>query len=300
MVWSEQVWRSTKKYWIYIILFLSGLVAAAILNRFVWCNFVAVRNVNQCTLLGQSAWEWIKLLIGPIIVAITGAFLNQFFKFRDDQRKNQENKIAANQLDQERAVEKDRLNQDTLIDYFNQMTQLLLSADWPNLGEKTKNTSASLPIVALAKARTFAVLNELDSRRKGSLINFLFETKALKSISLRRSNLYKASLHKAKLYWVDLHKADLSEADLSGADLYKANLYRANLGRANLYKANLYKTKLIKADLDGANLVDSKGITVKQIQQAENWDKAIFSKDFRQELGLSPDPSPNQPQEELE
>lgn len=284
--WANPFWRFINNYWAFIVLFTAGLAIATFLDRFIWCNLVTVRDVKQCTVLGQSAWEWIKLLIGPIIVAITGIVLNRFFKFRDNERKEQENTIAKARLKQEKEIEEDRLKQNALIDYFDQMTQLFLSGDWPNSDGKLESTTIDKPIVALAKARTFTLLNELDSKRKGFLIHFLFEAKVLRFISLRRSNLHDAYLHKAKLYKTDLHKADLSRADLSGADLYKANLYRANLKGTNLYKANLFRAKLYKADLDEANLTKAKSMTKRQIEAAKNWKKAYYTEDFCKELGI--------------
>lgn len=267
--------RLLKKYWVFIALSLAVLTAVIFLDQFIRCNLVTVTDVKQCTLLGQSTWEWLKLLVGPVIATIGGIFLNQYFKTRDNKRREQEKRI-----------EEDRLRQNALVSYFDQMTQLFLSENWPKSSSKTKTTLTSSPIIALAKARTFSLLNNLDSKRKGSLILFLFEARALNIISLRRSNLHKADLRKAKLFKVDLHRANLSNADLNGADLYKANLYSANLNRANLQQANLYRTRLYKANLNGANLIEAKSLTVKQVKAAHNWDKASYSEDFRKELGL--------------
>lgn len=416
---ANQLLEFFKKYWVYLVLFLAVLIATTILDRFVWCNLVTVKNVTQCTVMGQSSWEWIKLLIGPVLVAIIGIFLNRFFKIRDNKQSEKEREIDADRLrqeklvaderrKQEKAIEADRLRQNALIDYFDQMTQLFLSKEWPKPSEnseKTNKSSTDLPIIALAKARTFAVLNELDGRRKGSLVIFLYESKALQHISLEKSNLREASLNetslsdinlsgadlraarlsgtnlngailskailsgadlraaklraaeligiflnearvkradlrkaklngalmiKAKIEGADLreanlHGAFLSEADLIGADLRAANLSAADLSGAKLSGAKLSGADLTDANLNGAELIaakprqddlkvsqtpgikliapyqsDAEGITINQIKKARHWDKALYSDEFRKELGLPRTPSPEQSQEKPE
>ncbi|MGB3639370.1 MAG: pentapeptide repeat-containing protein [Rivularia sp. (in: cyanobacteria)] len=95
-------------------------------------------------------------------------------------------------------------------------------------------------------------------------------------------------------------KADLSHANLSGAsfikaDLSHANLCHTNLCGANLKIANLCDTKFLKADLCGAIFWDkelsweAKNITPEQIKKAKNWEKGIYSPEFRKKLGLPPE-----------
>lgn len=284
--------------------------------KVIWC-FQNSLDVTEIHVLGQSVWEWFKIIGGPLIIAfggfIGGFFLNRYVKDRDDEeRKN------------DKEVEEDRLKQDTLTNYFDLMTQLFRSEDWTKANETSEHND--LPIVAYVKARTFDVLNKLDSRRKGSLLIFLHNTKALNSFSTQysqssRTDLGPDGLDGADLSGADLSGADLSDiyligANLSGADLSGANLYKtkliftnlsgANLSGANLSRADLSGANVSGADLSGANLyeanlTDARHIKIEQIVDlAINYTQGHYSKDFRKQLGLPPAPSPDQSQEELE
>ncbi len=69
----------------------------------------------------------------------------------------------------------------------------------------------------LARARTQTVLGRLNSRRKGSVVQFLYE-----------ADLIKKGDPVVSLSAVRLRGADLSGADLSGADLRGADLSGAD------------------------------------------------------------------------
>lgn len=77
---------------------------------------------------------------------------------------------------------------------------------------------------------------------------------------------------------------NLERALLREVNLQNAIFTGANLRDAILYKANLENAKLLGADLQGADLQWAKGLTVQQIKEAKNWDKAIFTQEFEDEL----------------
>ncbi|MEO0373080.1 MAG: pentapeptide repeat-containing protein [Cyanobacteria bacterium P01_A01_bin.17] len=199
-------------------------------------------DLDQCTFIGKSTWEWLKLLIAPAILTAGGILANQYLKNRDE---------AQRQQDKELAKDAERYN--LLKDYLDQMTQLLLKAEWPeNRNQETGECEENATIVAIARARTLAVLSELDGRRKGSLIEFLVESQALQFVSLEGANLSSANLSGANLSSANLSSANLSSANLSGA-----NLSRANLSSANLIEASLFSANLSRADLSGAYLINA-------------------------------------------
>jgi len=126
----------------------------------------------------------------------------------------------------------------------------------------------------------------------------------LKGIQLPEANLSCANLGSTNLSGANLTNANLVEANLNGADLSEATfdnarLVGANLKDSNLTNASLLKTNLSGADLTNANLSNAKlwdpdngelqDISPYQIKQAKNWDKAIYSPQFREKLGLSVD-----------
>ena len=138
-------------------------------------------------------------------------------------------------------------------------------------------------VAILARARTLTALQELDSDRKGVLLDFLYEAHLIgyydcvhctDTNKLRNSiiNLYHANLSYAwlgtgtmrgggGLVCADLSGANLSGADLWGADLSgnlsSAILIRAILIRADLSEAFLSEATLSNANQNGADLSDA-------------------------------------------
>jgi uncharacterized protein YjbI with pentapeptide repeats len=140
---------------------------------------------------------------------------------------------------------------------------------------------------------------------KASLRNAnLYKANTRKDLPVKIVNFSQAILTKAKLTDARLTSAILSEANLSEANLCHAYLYGANFAKAqlidtNFSDANLSNANLSEANLDGSilnntdlfktNLIGTKGLTPHQIKRAKNWEKAIYSKEFRADLGLALD-----------
>jgi uncharacterized protein YjbI with pentapeptide repeats len=82
------------------------------------------------------------------------------------------------------------------------------------------------------------VLPRLDSKRKGSVLQFLYES---------------GLIDKDKCI-IDLHGADLSKANLHDANLNGANLNNTNLKEADMFFASLNNADLNHADMSGADL----------------------------------------------
>ena len=147
--------------------------------------------------------------------------------------------------------------------------------------------------------------NLIDANLSGAnLINANFSGAQLWNANLSGAGLSGAQLWNANLSGADLSGADLSYAKLSGADLSYAKLSGADLSYAKLSGADLKDADLTSADLTSADLTsanlrdtkfwhkdfgESKNITPKQIKQANNWDKATYSPEFRRKLGLPPE-----------
>ena len=112
--------------------------------------------------------------------------------------------------------------------------------------------------------------------------------------------LEKSKFSYALLSFTNFSKANLSKAHLDGARLFGANLSGASLTEANLTEADFSGTDLTKADLNNAifweekikgdlyEKYEAKNITPEQIKKAQNWEKAIYSPEFRKKLGLPP------------
>ena len=237
--------------------------------------------------VGKTVWDWIQLLIIPLVLALFGFT----FTWTQDRRAQ----VIEDQRTQDAAVQS----------YFDEMSDLLLKRDLHAAEESTART--------LARARTLTVLEDVDADHKRSVVRFLWELRLVQAekgrkpvkalvpapvdvpvIDLRGAELSDTNLRAADLYGADLGEGDepgspertreltlaldtlrtgdlivsdatpqlrtnLSAADLSDADLSYADLVNVDLHDANLESAILWGAVLYKADLSGANLSRSAG-----------------------------------------
>ena len=210
----------------------------------------------------KTLWDWMELLIIPTALFVLG------FWFNSTVRNN------------ERQTEQDRLQENALQSYFDQMAELLLEKSLrhgSDLGDEVRD---------IARVRTLTTLERLDGVRKGILLRFLHEAElinvnkaviSLTEANLRGMSLYRGFLMEANLSFTDLDNANLSEADLFRADLHgvmltngnlrKVNLEGASLNRANLRKSNLSEANLRRIQLVGANLSEA-NLTNANLQEA--------------------------------
>jgi len=202
----------------------------------------------------KTVWNLLELIIIPAFLTLVA------YAFTESQREN-ERRISDNHIYAAR-----------MQSYLDQMTELLL--------EKGLNSSDPTPEVrSVARAHTITTLLEIDGKRKGRLLQFLFETGLIDAgeripditsvpwkekaiVSLKKADLSHADLKGAflvKLCGVDLICANLEEADLrdvrlSGAHLFEANMRKANLRGACLRDTDLRNATLCDADLRGTSL----------------------------------------------
>jgi uncharacterized protein YjbI with pentapeptide repeats len=237
----------------------------------------------------KKFWDYLDLLIVPAVLAFGVYWLNRRQTERDNQaeaeRQRERQATEEARKKRELEIENQRAQDQALQAYLNQMSQLLTDKDRPLRGAQPGDD-----LSAVARARTLTVLRRLDGSRKGSVVQFLYESKLIyryhsclnksgliesqrpivslegadlshayretlphieKKMNLKRADLSGTDLSHAYLADVDLTEANLKNADLwSGADLYRAILVRANLHGAEL----IPRTTLRYADLEGADL----------------------------------------------
>ena len=194
---------------------------------------------------GRTLWDWLQLLIIPAVLAV-GGYLFNYTTSRT-----------------EREVATDRQRQEALQTFIDKISELLLHEDLRNPDYKGEART-------IIRARTLAVLPELDGKRKGDIIQFLYDAALIidtnfYGIDLNGAILPYARLDHAFLDGAQFHKAYLFRADLSNALLYATDLSGADLSEANLSEANLGQ-----ADLSGANLSGAFGTTPEQLKQAKS------------------------------
>src|SRR5215217_6340048 len=191
---------------------------------------------------GITLWDWIKLLIVPAVIAGGGLWFN------------------VQQREREQRIANERAQDEALQGYLDGMSKLLTDKEQPlHKAQPGDNLSA------VARARTLTVLGRLDSGRKRSVLQFLYESGLIYKeqtllngrhniVSLQYANLSFANLSGANLSRVNLSDANLSEANLSEANLNEADLSNANLRNADLSNAYLSEADLSNAYLSGADL----------------------------------------------
>jgi len=208
-----------------------------------WTGF-GQSKVNEDIQPYKTLWDWLDLLIVPVVLAIGGYLFNS----------------AQNRATQ-RAAER-RSQDDALEAYLDDMSDMLTpKKDQPSLSDERPPDS----LRSVARARTVTLLARLDdgldegeSLGKGYVLRFLSESGLIKKGA---SSLVKpvvpiqgANLSRADLRGADLKNADLHLARLNGSNLFKANLNEADLSYANLSRADLRKATMWGADLSMTNL----------------------------------------------
>jgi len=203
-----------------------------------WAIRIAI-VVGLLVLIGYdhniTLWDWLKLLIIPAVIAGGGIWFNQ------------------QQRERELEAAEQRAQDDTLQVYLDQMSQLMLlnEADVPNTGPLRKSAEGD-EVRILARARTLTVLRRLGSRRKRSVLDFLYEADLIKQpqpvIDLGSTDFFSSV--------ADLRAADLRGAFLRGASFrgQRGENTGANLSGADLRGADLRGIDLSCATLSGADL----------------------------------------------
>ena len=232
-----------------------------------WTGFVVIEDKDPASPMRVEVvndpkllWDWMGLLIVPIVLGAGALWFNQQARKGEQQQRQNELNIA----DQNR-------REDALQHYLDRMQELILD-------KGLKRSKKDAEIRDVARVRTLAALRSLDSSRKGQVARFLHEADLIGKVVIEESgerqvieaiiDLGNADLEGANLISARLEGANLISARLEGANLISANLISANLTRANLSGASLLEANLGGANLGGANLRGAKGWTNEQLAQA--------------------------------
>ena len=201
-------------------------IRAANNARFKWFN----KWFNGTGFSGKTLWDWLNLLGIFLVPLMIGVF------------------TIVNNLQQVQ-IATDQQREMTLRTYVDNMQDLLLN-------HKLLESKSGDEVQVVARARTLSALGELDSKRKGALLKFLYEAQLINYGDVI-INLNGANLSDADLSGADLSRADLSGANLSGAELDGSDLFGTDLSAANLQGATVTNEQLAKAEsLQGTIMPD--------------------------------------------
>ncbi|NCR36424.1 MAG: pentapeptide repeat-containing protein [Microcystis aeruginosa S11-01] len=224
---------------------LSG--AFSILLVIIISNWIS--NFKWSGFQKKSFWDWLQLLIVPLMLAFAAFYLSYASETRDKQ------------------IAEERKQQELLKDYFSKMQTLILAektlpkSNNKPTGSPSLDQDKSLLSQAsqdIARALTLAVLDELDGPRKGKVITYLAESNLINKpkpeIKLDRANLQDIVLQDVDMGGVKINKADMTKANLTDVSLINADLtlsifssatlQKVNFSGATLDKSNFYNTKL--------------------------------------------------------
>ncbi|MBL8156353.1 MAG: pentapeptide repeat-containing protein [Anaerolineae bacterium] len=176
----------------------------------------------------KTLWDWMDLLIVPVMLAGGAIWFNNQARQRDEANKEI------------------RYKEDMLQKYFDDMIALL---------DQQGQNAPQLP-GSVASLRTIVVLRRLDHDRIQEVLEFLRQIGWLTGDNavLKGAKLIEIDLSGADLHFADLSEAVLQGANLSGADLSAAELSGVEFGLADLTEANLNDATLVDADFSRADL----------------------------------------------
>ncbi len=196
----------------------------------------------------KTLWDWLQLLIVPVMIALVGAGFTAaqgYIQLQAEERSAQAQRDAEEQRAQDEALQACLDGMGNLL-----LEEGLLSSQE---GEETST---------LARARTLTLLRRVDGDRKGSVVQFLYESQLIEKdkpiVSLSGADLTDANLNGTDLTDANLNGTDLTDARLRFAVLRDVGLWDTNLLSAHLFKADLSGADLREADLNDADL--SRGV----------------------------------------
>ena len=248
---EEARWQPTRGQ-----LLWAGGIAALVFLIIVFCGYLF--GWKWTGLPKQTLWDWLDLLIVPVVLAIGGYLFT-----RSEDRRTREQADRFTRSENSRTLEQadHRREEDVLQAYLDQMWKLLLNKDLLRSTSKANSNSEAL---TAARVSTLTTLERIHHHpdKKGIIVKFLSECGLLE----KQDTV------------VILEGANLSGANLTGVDLSDANLIGADLRGA--YKVTGVETK---QPITNEELVQQtkflEGTTMPNGQKYEDW---LKSKDQEQ------------------
>lgn len=226
--------------WIFILVLLA-LVGFGIYWGYTapWTGFAqtGIPDPNSA-LPAKRLWDWLELLIVPIVIAIIGTIIGNI-------QKNSEFRAAD---------EKEK--REILQDYYDSILNIILDG-------KLKKTEAQIdpanenPIQVVIRSKTTTTLEVLDDERKKSVLQFIARAKLinrmnpmilLDELTLNQVNFQQIELISVNLSGIEMEQAQLKNAQIFDADLSTANLSAARLLDSRFSYSIFQKTRLAQVN----------------------------------------------------
>src|SRR5258708_251935 len=248
MVAKLRSWLQTARKHLIVIVFIVLIAVFVLIFLGYWFDWdwtgfnERIGSQAQQYQPAKTLWDWLQLLgilAIPLVIGLgTAWFTTKHVQVSD-------------------AVNKDNQRETALQSYIDKMSELLLE-------KHLRESKPEDEVRKIGRVHTLTVLHRLDSERKRSVLQFLYESDLivkgnsfinLDGAELSGANLVGANLGAADLGAANLSRADLREASLGGAELSGADLREASLSQASLSRASLSRADLSRANLSGADLI---------------------------------------------
>jgi len=211
----------------------------------------------------KTLWDWLQLLIIPLVLALAAFALNATQDSRD---RKQEDRRAA----RDRAIAADRAQEDTLRAYLQQMSDLITNQRLRATGRQGRSD-----VPTLERVLTLIALRRLNSERKSLVVQFLAESHLITRTVIYRETARGPRVDvegdpQVTLYHADLRGVVLRDLppssteyesggeaivaeDFSGANLQHADFRGAGVDAVSFDEADLRNADFTDAYLDGAS-----------------------------------------------
>jgi hypothetical protein len=197
------------------------------------------RLFNLTGFRGKTLWDWMSLLIVPLVIVAATAVLSYFESERENRRADALRKAETERADAlaeaesrrlqaQQRIEDDRVQESVLQSYIQDMTGLLLD-------KGLATSKLDDPVRQIARSRTLTAVRQLGGDRKGVLLQFLYESNLIRKIDPI------VRLNGANLRDIDLRRDLIQDESFTivGAELGGVDLSGVNLGFAHLEYVNL-------------------------------------------------------------
>lgn len=236
---SQNIKWGIVAFWILVIFILVCL--GGYLSRWEWTGFIEPR---------KTLWDWMKLLIVPIVLALGAFALN----LAQDARQN--------------AIEENRRQEDLLRQYFDYLGEFARTEDEFSIqscedfvenGRSSNSDQSIFNELGFVQANTNYLIRQLDEAHVPDFVLFLTQAGLLPlALDCDFDDLIRMSgldLRSEDFSWMSLRNADFSGATLIATDFRGATLIDADFRCADLWQANFRDDAiLMRADFTGANL----------------------------------------------
>ena len=171
---KRQTWWQRNKRFLMIIgvVILVLLIAFGLAVYFFgweWTGFISATGPtlqpNEQYRPTKTLWDVLQLLIIPIMLAISGFWLNQI-------QKNRELRNTIQQAELEREIAYYNQQETTLQSYLDRMSELLLK-------ENLRTSNPNDEVRNIARVRTLTALCQLEANRNSYIFEFLRESKLI-------------------------------------------------------------------------------------------------------------------------